>query len=60
MQPQNQNFAKLRHFMTRMTISPMVKKPSLYPKVIEEAQSDIKMNEITSEFSEKMEVKSAA
>ena len=30
------------------------------PRVIEEAQSDIKMNEVISENTEKMEVKSAA
>ena len=48
LQPQNQNFAKLRHFMTRMTISPLVQKPNLYPRTDLEAQSDIKMNEINS------------
>ena len=34
MQPQNQNFAKLRHFVTRMTISPLSQKPTLNPRVI--------------------------
>lgn len=60
LQPQNQNFAKFRHFITRMTISPLSQKPSFQPRVLEEAQSDIKMNEAVSECSEKMEVKSAA
>ena len=46
--------------MTKMTISPLSQKPSLMPRVIEEAQSDIKMNEVISENTEKMEVKSAA
>jgi hypothetical protein len=60
LQPQNRKFAKLRHFVTRMTISPLTQKPSFMPRVIDEAQSEIKMNEVMSEGTEKMEIKSVA
>lgn len=33
LQPQNVRMAKLRHFVTRMTISPLAQKPSFYPRV---------------------------
>lgn len=32
LQPQNQKFAKMRHFMTKMTISPLTQRPSFLPK----------------------------
>ena len=60
MQPQNQRMAKLRHFITRMTISPLAVKPSFYPRETDEAQSDIKINEMASYNTEKIEVKSMA
>ena len=60
MQPQNRKMAKLRHFITRMTISPLAQKPSFHPREIDEAQSDIKINEMASYTTEKIEVKSVA
>ena len=35
LQPQNVRFAKLRHFVTKMTISPLSQKPSFMPRVID-------------------------
>lgn len=59
MQPQNRNFAKLRHFITKMTISPLTQRPSFLPRVQSEAQSDYKLNEMKELGSEQIEVKSA-
>lgn len=41
-------------------MSPLCQKPSLYPRVIDEVQSDIKMNEAQSEVTEKIEAHSVA
>jgi hypothetical protein len=49
----------VRHLVTKLTISPLSQKPSFQPKIIEEAQSDYKMNEMESYGSEQIEVKSA-
>ena len=48
LQPQNRKFAKINHFLTKMTISPLTQRPHLNPKSVTEAQSDIKMHEVKS------------
>lgn len=34
LQPQNRQFAKLRHFLTKLTISPLSQKPSFQPRIV--------------------------
>jgi hypothetical protein len=35
LQPQNRKFAKLRHLVTKLTISPLSQKPSFHPRILE-------------------------
>lgn len=64
MQPQNVKFSKMRHFMTRMTISPMAQKVHLNPRGRDDIVTDAKMIEMSSggggELHERMEIQSAA